>query len=342
MLFKCLDIMVTFPQSSNRVLQILLKKCQTFCPVTSLPTVFGCFIFTTPSQSAKPVDSKLFHMVTAMLKSTGKEEHLTENGVWKGNFSPRPFNVFAAGASKRRSAIQEKLAPRENIVPTEHPVISRKKKLCPPEKPLSSEEWEKLMGEFEGTKKFEELMLEEMIAVNSPIDVAKSLLAAVATRHGDIGYGLLMKYLVLCVSQKQFEEIYEVYDIMKARYKRLETSGYSLLIRGLSGSQHWREASLLLEEIKKVMTPSKGNYGDCIRGALINQDINLACRLFNEMLAKDITPNMDTMQTFFDVGVEVKDDQLKTELIRILSYLRINQVYPDKALMQSIKQWFER
>ncbi|XP_060128891.1 mitochondrial ribonuclease P catalytic subunit isoform X2 [Zootoca vivipara] len=325
--------MVFFHQTSTLGLLKSLKKSHMFYPMPKLqqvPTVLGCFIFTTSYQCAKPVDHK-----TTTLSFKGKGEGIRETRVRKDYSSPSPFNLFAAGASKRRSGLCEA------IEDSERSILSRRITLHPPEKPLSAGEWEELKGQFEGLRKFEVAMFEQMIACNSPIDVAKSLLAAVANREGDIHYNILLKYLRLCVSQGSTEEIYDVHDILKARFKTLETSGYGLLIRGLSGTPRWREALSLLEELKKVMTPSKSNYGDCIRGALLNREINLACELFHEMLAKDLVPNLDTLQIFFDTGKRVKDDILKTELMHILSYLRDNQVYPGEALMQSIKQWFE-
>ncbi|XP_054827549.1 mitochondrial ribonuclease P catalytic subunit isoform X2 [Eublepharis macularius] len=330
--------MALFCQKSNCALLTSLKSYQMFYPVLHLrrlPTVFGYLICTSSSRSAKPVDPKAIYNGTPKIKYREKEDGIRQSRAGKDYSSPRPFNLFAAGASKRRSVAQDPLTDLKK------PIASKKMTLCPPEKPLSVEEWGKMIGEFGGTKKFEELMMEQMIIRCSPIDVAKSLLVAVANREGDIGYGLLVKYLALCVSQREVEEIYEIQDIMKTRFKVLETTAYGLLISGLSSSQHWREALSLLEEIKKVMTPSKRNYGDCIKGALINQDINLACELFYEMVAKDLIPNLDTIQAFFDVGKNVKDDQWKTKLIHVLFYLRDNQVYPGEVLMQSINQWFE-
>ncbi|KAJ6655645.1 hypothetical protein lerEdw1_004881 [Lerista edwardsae] len=335
--FKLFSIMVFFLQTSNWALRTLLKKHQTICPISRLqPPVSKCFVLITSRLPAKSVDPKATGVGTASLGPRGSGKGLPESRARRAASPPRPFNLFAAGASKRRAM------PSETPANVEPPSLSRNKSLlCPPEKPLSAEEWEQRMGAFEGTKKFEDSMLEQMIACSSPIDVAKSLLAAVARRDGDIRYSTLVKYLVLCVSQKQVGEIYDVYDIMKARFKTLDTSASGLLIKGLSSSQRWREALSLLEEVKKVITPSKGNYGDCIRGALLHQEINLACELFHEMLAEDLVPNLDTLQVFFDTGKSVKDDRLKKELFHILSYLRDNQVYPGEAFMESIKQWFE-
>ncbi|XP_060615201.2 mitochondrial ribonuclease P catalytic subunit isoform X1 [Anolis sagrei] len=319
-------------QTNSCVLQTLLKKYHMFYPrPPKLPATFGCFLFTTSNQRIKnPVDPK---PGTSMWRSKGRDEGKGERRTGKDYSSP--FNVFSAGASKKRAVLAD-------LSNGEQPIISGKKTtLSPPEKPLSAEEWGKLMEEFQGYKQFEEFMFAQMIAHNSPIEVAKSLLAAVAQRDGDIGYNLLVKYLVLCVSQKQTKEIYDVHDIMKARFKTLETSASSLLIKGLSDSQRWRDALVLLEELKKFITPSKGNYGDCIKAALANREINPACTLFHEMLAKDVTPNLDVLQFFFDAGKCVNDADLKNELMYILNYLRSNQVYPGEALMESIKHWFE-
>ncbi|CAM2116047.1 unnamed protein product [Caretta caretta] len=282
------------------------------------------------SHTLLPVDPKATHMLSTKTRSEGRNGEERGGKDRTDTSSPHPFSLFSAGAAKRRSKNQEELL-----------MISKKNGIRPPEKPLSVAEWEELRGEFKGISKFEDVMLEQMIKCNSSIDVAKSLLSMVAMRKGDISYNLLVKYLALCVRQEQMAEVCDVYDIMKVRFKTLETGAYSLLIKGLNGSDRWREALLLLEEIKKVMTPSKGNYGNCIKGALNNQEINLACELYHEMLAKDLIPNLDTLQVFFDTGKCVKDNQLKSELLGILLYLRENQLYPGEALMQSIKLWFE-
>ncbi|XP_067390149.1 mitochondrial ribonuclease P catalytic subunit isoform X2 [Emydura macquarii macquarii] len=309
-----------------------VPKCQQlFAIIFHLPKRehVKCFPFTTTSQSAIPVDPKAIHMLSTKLRSEGKDEEKGK-GRARGDPSSHAFPPFSAGAAKRRSKNQEELL-----------VTSRKNNIRPPEKPLSAEEWDKLREECKGIRSFEKVMLEQMIKCNSAIDVAKSLLSVVAMRQGDISYSLLVKYLALCVRQEQVAEVHDVYDIMKVRFNTLETAAYRLLIKGLSGSNRWREALLLLEEIKKVITPSNGNYGDCIKGALNNQEINLALELYHEMLAKDLIPKLDTLQVFFDIGKCLKDDQLKSELLGILLYLRENQQYPGEALMQSIKLWFE-
>ncbi|NXD05753.1 MRPP3 ribonuclease, partial [Nothocercus nigrocapillus] len=211
----------------------------------------------------------------------------------------------------------------------------------PPEKPLQTEEWKRLRENFQSPEIFEEVMLNNMIKCNSCVDVAKSLLTYVAKSDGDIGYTLLIKYLALCVQQQKTSEICDVYDIMKRRFKTLESGAYNLFIRGLSNSDKWRMALTILEDVKKVMTPSRTSYECCIKAAGRHQEINVARELYHDMLAKDLVPTLDLLQAFFDFSRGMKDAELKKELFGILSYLRNNQIYPHRMFMRSIKLWFE-
>ncbi|NWU78813.1 MRPP3 ribonuclease, partial [Onychorhynchus coronatus] len=211
----------------------------------------------------------------------------------------------------------------------------------PPEKPLQSEEWNRLKENFQLPEIFEEVMLNSMIRCNSPIDVAKSLLTHMAKRNGDVAYSVLVKYLALCVQQGQVSEICDVYDIMKVRFKILDTGAYSLFIKGLSNSDQWRMALTLLEEAKKIMLPSRTCYESCIKAASCHQEMKLAFELYHEMLAKDVVPTLDVLQSFFDFSRGMKGAELQEELFGILLYLRENQIYPHKTFMQSIKLWFE-
>ncbi|NXK81318.1 MRPP3 ribonuclease, partial [Amazona guildingii] len=211
----------------------------------------------------------------------------------------------------------------------------------PPEKPLQAEEWNRLRESFQSPEVFEEVMLNSMVKCNSPIDVAKSLLTHVAKSNGDIEYKLLVKYLLLCVQQRQTSEILDVHDIMKGRFKILENGAYSLIIRGLSNSDQWRMALTVLEEVKKIMIPSRIHYESCIKAASRHQEMNLAFELYHEMLAKDLVPTLDILQAFFDFSRGMKGAELQKELFDILLYLRENQLYPHKTFMWSIKLWFE-
>lgn len=243
-------------------------------------------------------------------------------------------HLFAAGAAKKRSQMNphrkdDALPPMRNTIQL-------------PTKPLNSEEWDRLKEDFKGRANFESWIISQMAQSCSSVDVAKSLLAWVAAKNnGIVGYDLLVKYLYLCVVHKQTSEIIDVYEIMKARYKRLESGGYTLLIQGLIHSDRWREALLLLEDVKKVMIPSKKNYNDCIEGALLHQDVNLAWNLYQELLGYDLIPMLKTLKAFFDFGKNIKDDQYSNKLFDILLYLRNNHLYPEESFAHSIKTWFE-
>ena len=99
---------------------------------------------------------------------------------------------------------------------------------------------------------------------------------------------------------------------------------------------------LLLEDIKKVMVPSKKNYGDCIQGALLHQDVNTAWNLYQELIGHNLIPPLETLKAFFDYGKDINDDHYSDKLLDILLYLRNNQLYPGESFAHSIKTWFER
>ncbi|XP_004399858.1 PREDICTED: mitochondrial ribonuclease P protein 3 isoform 1 [Odobenus rosmarus divergens] len=243
-------------------------------------------------------------------------------------------HLFAAGAAKKRSEM--------NPHKEDHALPPVRNSIQLPTKPLNSEEWDKLKEDFKGKAKFESWIISQMAHSHSSVDVAKSLLAWVAGKNnGIVGYDLLVRYLYLCVFHKQTSEVIDVYEIMKARYKRLESEGYTLLIQGLVHSDRWKEALLLLEDVKKVMIASRKNYNDCIEGALLHQDVNLAWNLYQELLGHDLIPMLKTLKAFFDFGKNIKDDQYSNKLLDILLYLRNNHLYPEESFAQSIKTWFE-
>ncbi|XP_068938345.1 mitochondrial ribonuclease P catalytic subunit isoform X3 [Petaurus breviceps papuanus] len=243
--------------------------------------------------------------------------------------------LFSAGTAKKKSEMFGYKKDQQNCLPFSSPVLL-------PKNPLNSEEWEKVKENFEQKDIFENWMMTQMIKYNCSIDIAKSLLSWIAKKNnGIVGYKLLVGYLTLCVSQSHTTEVVDVYEIMKTRYRTLEPEGYTLLIRGLIHSDRWRETLSLLEDIKKVMSPSKKNYGDCIKGALLHQEVNLAWNLYLEMLNHRIIPNWETFQAFFDFAKGVNNNQFEGRLLDILLYLRHNQMYPTEPFAQSIKAWFE-
>ncbi|XP_019374435.1 PREDICTED: mitochondrial ribonuclease P protein 3 [Gavialis gangeticus] len=290
--------------------------------------------FTTSSQSALPQKLKGVHMLhkSRSRSRDGRKVKMQDSCREEEKSLIHPF---FAGAAKQRSEIQR--------TPTAIRLLrlSRRHDIQPPEKPLNAKEWQELRTQLKLCTDFEIVMLRQMVKHKSSIDVAKSLMADVVLRNGDVRYNLLIAYLTLCLQQGQTAEFFDIYDIIKLKFKTLETGGYGVLIRGLSGTERWREAILLLKEMKKFTVPSKGCYGHCIKAALNNQDIQLALELYHEMLAKNIMPNLDVPQAFFDSSKGTQDDKLKKELLSMLLCFRENQVYPNEALMQSIKQWFE-
>uniref|UniRef100_A0A8C4JXK6 Protein only RNase P catalytic subunit n=1 Tax=Dromaius novaehollandiae TaxID=8790 RepID=A0A8C4JXK6_DRONO len=332
--------MAFFSQTRQQGMQALLGKWRIFWPALRCQQLFAVsfnipnsekvsyFSFMTSSGTALPVDSKGTDVFPT--KKSAEIEYEGETG----------WDEESKKISEEKLHFSSSEAPKKRLVSQ---VLSRHKfaKVQPPEKPLQAEEWNRLRENFQSPEIFEDVMFNSMVRCNSPIDVAKSLLTYVAKSDGDIRYNLLIKYLALCVQQQKTAEICDVYDIMKIRFKILESGAYNLLIRGLSNSDQWRMALTLLEEVKKIMTPSRTNYESCIKAASRHQEMNLACELYHEMLAKDLVPTLDVLQAFFDFSRGMKDAELKKELFGILLYLRENQIHPHRTFMRSIKLWFE-
>ncbi|XP_007464883.1 PREDICTED: mitochondrial ribonuclease P protein 3 isoform X3 [Lipotes vexillifer] len=280
-------------------------------------------------KTVSPQNTKAMNLLIAKARYVRKKDEGSSKQV-----SADSPHMFAAGAAKKRSQMNP--PSKEHVLPPVKNIFQL------PTKPLNSEEWDKLKEEFKEKANFENWIISQMVKCHSSVDVAKSVLAWVAAKNnGIVGYELLVKYLCLCVFHKQTSEIIDVYEIMKARYKRLESGAYTLLIRGLIHTDRWREALLLLEDIKKVMIPSKKNYNDCIQGALFHQDVNVAWNLYQELLGHDTVPMLETLKAFFDFGKDMKGDQYSNKLQDILLYLRNNQLYPGESFAHSIKTWFE-
>ncbi|XP_071414030.1 mitochondrial ribonuclease P catalytic subunit isoform X2 [Pithys albifrons albifrons] len=333
--------MALFSQTRQRVFQALLWKCHMFWPVSRCQQLFAAsfsipnrekinyFSFITSSSAALPVDPQKCGVLTTKKRP---EMDCEEEKRWDEESKEIPEGKLhfssSVGAAKKWSMGQ---------------VGSRNKfmNIQPPEKPLQAEEWNKLRENFQSPEIFEEVMFNSMIRCNSHIDVAKSLLTHMAERNGDVAYNMLVKYLTLCVQQGQVSEICDVYDIMKVRFKILEIGAYNLLIKGLSNSDRWRMALTILEEAKKTMIPSRTSYESCMKAASRHKEMKLAFELYHEMLAKNVVPTLDVLQSFFDFSRGMKGAELQKKLFGILLYLRENQIYPHKTFMQSIKQWFE-
>ncbi|KAG8449544.1 hypothetical protein GDO86_016262 [Hymenochirus boettgeri] len=255
-----------------------------------------------------------------------------------GRGSPHSFTVFSAGSAKERSNIMQN---KVKTSPESQYESLKKREVNVPTVPLGAKEWSKLKEEFKRPGKFEEFMMEQMISTKSDINVAKSLLTFAAKEQCGISYKLLLKYLALCVQQHQIAEVYDVYEIMKNSFKSFDTGAYSLFIKGFSQTDRWKEAITMLEKLKKSITPSPRNYGECIQGAIQHRDKNLAWALYKEMLQAGLTPCEETIQSLFNAELDLQDDAFRNNLIDILNDFRDHQIYPGEPLMQSIKSWFE-
>ncbi|XP_071971605.1 mitochondrial ribonuclease P catalytic subunit [Engystomops pustulosus] len=249
----------------------------------------------------------------------------------------RGSSVFSAGAAKTRSDKNKDLEGSKPSTPR-----TKNSKIVLPTEPLNADGWNKLKLDNKSDGNFEDHVIDQMIKKNSDLDIAKSLLSFVAVRDGDVTYKLLLKYLVLCVQQKRSAEIYDVYEILRMKFDSLETGAHSLIIKGLSETDHWREAIASLETLKKAGTPSSRNYGECVKGAIEHREPQLAWKLYDEMLHRDMTAPEDTIQSLFNADQDLQDEDFRTRLFGILTYFRENQIYPGQPLMKTIKSWFER
>ncbi|XP_069806057.1 mitochondrial ribonuclease P catalytic subunit isoform X2 [Dendropsophus ebraccatus] len=249
----------------------------------------------------------------------------------------RGSSVFNAGAAKIRSD------KNKAVTGAEDSSTSRaESRIALPSEPLSLDGWRHLKSEHEELVNFENLAMDQMLRKNTNLDIAKSLLSYVAVKEGDVTYKLLLKYLVLCVQQKQTQEIYDVCDIMKSKFDTLDTGAHSLLIKGLSDTDRWREAIASLESIKKAGTPSARNYGECIKAAIDHREDKLAWTLYDEMLQRHFQPPEDSIQSLFNADQDLQNEAFRRKLIGILTIFRQNQIYPGQPLMKTIKSWFER
>ncbi|XP_015205679.2 mitochondrial ribonuclease P catalytic subunit isoform X2 [Lepisosteus oculatus] len=248
-----------------------------------------------------------------------------------------PSSVFEAGTAKRTAELLKRKEGKHLAEGPEEP--RRPKENDIPSRPLTAAEWKNRKESAGAPQRFEVKMMEKMLAAGSAIDVAQSLLGYVATETGTVSYELLLRYLTLCVHGNHQAEVFDLYDIMRHRFKTLDTGAYSLFIKGFSRTERWRECLLLLESTKKVVTPSPRNYGDAIWGAVQHGESTTAWELYEEMVGTGLSPNQETWQTLFDSGFSGQGNESKLQ--SILLHMRDNQIYPGEALAKSIRAWFE-
>lgn len=273
------------------------------------------------------------------------ENHSSKHSLAQRERTAIPKSVFAAGNARRTAEILKRKsgADQDHSQDQVSAGSPRNRTASIPEIPdhaLSVSEWRDVKSSSSRPERFELRMMEGMLAAEADISIAKSLLSYVAAEHGTLSYELLLRYLALCVSAGCHSEVSDVYDIMKSCFKTLDTGAYSLFVKGLSQTERWREALIILEDIKSVITPSSRNYGDAVTGAVLHGDRETAWRLYGELMDQGLMPNQDTWQSLFESGVSQHVN--KDKLLAILSFMRENQVYPEEKLVRSIKVWFER
>ncbi|XP_049918530.1 mitochondrial ribonuclease P catalytic subunit isoform X2 [Epinephelus moara] len=222
----------------------------------------------------------------------------------------------------------------------------------PPDRPLSVAEWRKLKESLGSQQTFDIHMMSAIVKSEAQLDIAKSLLTFVALETGTLSYELLLRYLTLCVSSGHNTEVFDVYEIMQGRFPSLETGASTLFIKSFSRTARWREAVGILQEVKKVFSPSPRNYGDIITAAALNGDTTTAWALYDELIEKGLSPHQETWDALFKAVRKTEDEkgmdaedmseaEHQEKLQGILLYMRNNQVYPQQSLANSIKTWFE-
>ncbi|XP_057714992.1 mitochondrial ribonuclease P catalytic subunit isoform X2 [Corythoichthys intestinalis] len=254
-------------------------------------------------------------------------------------------SVFAAGTAKRTAEIMRRkagLTPEENH--PEEPVrrtAGMKGNLQAPNRPLSVEEWKNLKESVGSPDRFNVGMMVMLLKSGAELDIAKSLLSFVATETGTVSYQLLLQYLAICVNGNHDKEVFDVYSIMRESFPSLDTGAYNLLIKSFSRTSRWREAIGFLHDLKKVITPSPRIYGHVIAAAILNGDPITSWALYDELLAKGLSPQQETWSCLFE-GTSASENEQQERLLGILLYMRNNQVYPQLSLASTIKTWFER
>lgn len=264
-------------------------------------------------------------------------------------------SVFAAGTAKRTAEIMRRKSAVESgmdqiqMDDTKHKLFAEKVKL--PERPLSVAEWRELKESKGNGQRFEAYIMRGLFNSGADLDIAKSLLTFVVTETGTLSYELLLRYLTLCVTGGHDSEVFDVYDIMRTTFPSLETGASSLFIKSFCRTERWREALVILQDLKRVFTPSARNYGDIISAAAKHSDLTTAWGLYDELIERGLSPHAETWEALFNEpqGAEKREKGEKImpqfeheeRLLGLLHHMRDNQIYPQKNLTDSIKTWFE-
>ncbi|XP_033497711.1 mitochondrial ribonuclease P catalytic subunit [Epinephelus lanceolatus] len=265
-----------------------------------------------------------------------------------------PKSVFAAGTAKRTTELLKRKAAVASQEEEQHvgEPTRRSVKMQPPDRPLSVAEWRKLKESLGSQQTFDIHMMSAIVKSEAQLDIAKSLLTFVALETGTLSYELLLRYLTLCVSSGHNTEVFDVYEIMQGRFPSLETGASTLFIKSFSRTTRWREAVGILQEVKKVFSPSPRNYGDIITAAVLNGDTTTAWALYDDLIEMGLSPHQETWDALFKAVRKTEDEkgmdaedmseaEHQEKLQGILLYMRDNQFYPQQSLANSIKTWFE-
>ncbi|KAM9707363.1 mitochondrial ribonuclease P catalytic subunit [Menidia menidia] len=283
---------------------------------------------------------------------TGLWDEAVDGRNKRSALKPRPSfpkSVFAAGTAKKTAEIMKmkaSLGSGNMELHEEEPEQRRTRgRLEAPDRPLSLAEWRKLKESLGNQERFDIRMMGVLFSSGSDLDIAKSLLTFVASESGTLSYEVLLRYLTLCVSGGHDEEVADVYDIMRGSFPSLETGASSLFIKSFSRTGRWREAVSILQEVKKVFTPSPRNYGDIIAAAVLSGDSSSAWALYDELMEKGLSPPPETWEALFRAARKTREDEegeeTKRRLLGILQHMRDNQIYPSHSMASSIKTWFE-
>uniref|UniRef100_A0A1A8BGI9 Mitochondrial ribonuclease P catalytic subunit n=1 Tax=Nothobranchius kadleci TaxID=1051664 RepID=A0A1A8BGI9_NOTKA len=258
-----------------------------------------------------------------------------------------PKSVFAAGTAKKIARIQQKKASlvSEDGEEPERRTNRGAGKLQPPERPLPPDEWRKMKESLGNPNSFDCQMMTSLVTAGSDLDIAKSLLTFVAMETGTLSYELLLRYLTLCVIGGHDDEVFDVYKIMRGSFPSMDTGASTLFIKSFSRTERWKEAVGILQEVKKVFTPSQRNYHDVIAAAVQHGDTATAWSLYDELITNGKIPHQDTWDALFTCVKKTKEEEEEPEhqekLLRILLYMRNNQIYPQESVAVKIRTWFE-
>ncbi|XP_022606724.1 mitochondrial ribonuclease P protein 3 [Seriola dumerili] len=268
-----------------------------------------------------------------------------------------PKSVFSAGTAKRTAEMLKReasLASEDEVDPKQEPerkTTRGARKVQPPDRPLSVAEWRKLKESLGNPERFDIKMIHALFTSGAELDIAKSLLTFATMETGTLSYELLLRYLSLCVSGSHDAEVFDVYDIMRGSFSSLETGASTLFIKSFSRTARWKEAVNLLQEVKKVFTPSSRNYGDVIAAAVLHGDMTTAWALYDELMEKGLSPHQETWDALFKGVKKTKEvegleeamsqPEHQERLLGILLHMRNNQIYPQYSLASSIKTSFE-